>query len=195
MTRMRFSHATVVAYLALFVALGTGGAWALDKVTSKQIAKNAIHSKHIKNGAVKSPKLADGTVSTRKLADGAVTADKLAANEPFRDVGSPGQPAFENGWANYGDDDSPAGFYIDVGGTVHLRGEVITQGGNTAPQIFTLPPGYRPSQDASFPAARIGPPAELAQLSVSPNGAVGGSCATQSTCAVSLDSIAFRAEP
>lgn len=43
----------VVGYLALFVALGGTGAWAADKITSKDIAKNAVRSKHIKAGQVK----------------------------------------------------------------------------------------------------------------------------------------------
>jgi hypothetical protein len=61
-------RSNAVAYVALFVALGGTGAWAADKITSADIAKNAVRSKQIKKNAVK----------TKKIADGAVTADKLA---------------------------------------------------------------------------------------------------------------------
>ena len=50
----RPSHATIVSYLALFVALGGTGAWAAGKVGSGDIAPNAVRSKHIRDGQVKS---------------------------------------------------------------------------------------------------------------------------------------------
>jgi hypothetical protein len=53
-------RSNVVAYVALFAALGGTGAWAADKITSKDIAKNAVRSKHIKNGQVKKRDLASG---------------------------------------------------------------------------------------------------------------------------------------
>jgi hypothetical protein len=43
------THTTVVAYLALFAALATGGAYAADKITSPEIANNTIRSKDLKN--------------------------------------------------------------------------------------------------------------------------------------------------
>jgi hypothetical protein len=46
-------HATVVAYLALFVALG-GSSYAAVKVGSKQIVNNSIASKDIRNNSVTS---------------------------------------------------------------------------------------------------------------------------------------------
>ncbi len=53
----RPTHTTVVAYLALFAALATGGAFAAselsrDSVKKKHIAKNAVRSAEIKNGTV-----------------------------------------------------------------------------------------------------------------------------------------------
>jgi hypothetical protein len=62
------SHA--IAYLALFVALGGTGAWAADKITSKDIAKNAVRSKQIKKNAVKTSEIANRAVTADKLADG-----------------------------------------------------------------------------------------------------------------------------
>ena len=42
-------HTTVAAYLALFVALATGGAYAADKITSSEIKDGAIKSVDLKN--------------------------------------------------------------------------------------------------------------------------------------------------
>jgi hypothetical protein len=67
----RPGHATVVAYLALFVALGGTGAWATHEV---------ILSSDIVDGEVKTPDLANVGVTAPKLATGAVTNAKLAAN-------------------------------------------------------------------------------------------------------------------
>jgi hypothetical protein len=60
----------VVAYLALFVALGGTGAWAADKITSRDIAKGAVRSQHLKASAVRTKHIADGAVTARKLAQG-----------------------------------------------------------------------------------------------------------------------------
>jgi hypothetical protein len=38
------SHTTVVAYLALFVALGTGGAYAVERITSEDVQNNSLRS-------------------------------------------------------------------------------------------------------------------------------------------------------
>ena len=70
----------VVAYVALFIALGGVSAFAADKITSKDIAKNAVKSKHIKASAVKTGDVADGAITTPKLADGAVTTPKIAGS-------------------------------------------------------------------------------------------------------------------
>jgi hypothetical protein len=56
----RPTHGTVVAYLALFVALATGGAYAAGQIGAGDIKDNAVHSKHIKNGQVKARDTAQG---------------------------------------------------------------------------------------------------------------------------------------
>lgn len=70
-----FAHfrRNVVAYLALFVALGSGTALAASQVTGKDIAKNAIKSKHIKDGQVRAADLGPGAVSSDKVADNSLT--------------------------------------------------------------------------------------------------------------------------
>jgi hypothetical protein len=49
----RLSFANVTATIALVAAFGMGGAYAADKIGSKDIGKNAVKSKHIKDGQVK----------------------------------------------------------------------------------------------------------------------------------------------
>jgi formylglycine-generating enzyme required for sulfatase activity len=83
-------RSNVVGYVALFVALSGGTAYALDgsdtvfsddivngQVKTADIGDQEVTTVHIRAGAVTAGKLADGAVSTGKLADGAVTAPKL----------------------------------------------------------------------------------------------------------------------
>jgi hypothetical protein len=76
--RRRPSHSTVVAYLALFVALTTGSAWAAATIGPNDIENNAIRTRHIQNGAVKAQKLANGAVTTGKLAQGSVKTARIS---------------------------------------------------------------------------------------------------------------------
>jgi hypothetical protein len=64
----RPSHPTVVAYLALFVALGGTGAYASHLV---------VNSTDIVDGEVKAPDIANAAVVTDKLQQGAVTSGKV----------------------------------------------------------------------------------------------------------------------
>jgi hypothetical protein len=43
------SHTTVVAYVALFVALSTGGAYAVDRISSDDVQDNSLRSRDLKN--------------------------------------------------------------------------------------------------------------------------------------------------
>jgi hypothetical protein len=77
----RPSHATVVAYLALFIALATGVSWAATKITSsKQIAKNVVTGKHVKNGTLKGKDVKDGKLAGIDVKDGSLAAADLGAN-------------------------------------------------------------------------------------------------------------------
>ena len=75
----RPSHTTVIAYLALFVAL-SGTALAAKKIGPSQLQKNAVTTKKIANAAVTTPKLANDAVTTAKLDNGAVNEGKLKDN-------------------------------------------------------------------------------------------------------------------
>jgi hypothetical protein len=70
------SHTTVVAYLCLFVTLG-GGAYAAQKIGTKQLKKNAVTTSRIKNGAVTRQKLKNGAVNGAKVADGSLTGSDV----------------------------------------------------------------------------------------------------------------------
>jgi hypothetical protein len=76
----RPSHATVVAYLALFVAVSTGGAYAANTVFSSDIVDGEVKTPDLATEAVTGPKLRPGAVGTDRLAGGAVTTDKVKDN-------------------------------------------------------------------------------------------------------------------
>lgn len=65
----------------------------------------------------------------------------LGQVEEWHEVGSSGEPAFENGWVNYA---GAAAFYKDPWGVVHIKGLIKT--GTSGTVCFTLPEGYRPSE-------------------------------------------------
>ena len=77
------SHTTVVAYLALFLALGAGGAMAASQLAKnsvgpKQLKKNSVTGPKIKKNAITSVKVQDGSLSGADLADGTITGAKVA---------------------------------------------------------------------------------------------------------------------
>jgi hypothetical protein len=94
------TYANLIATLALFVALATGGAYAASQlapksvgekqlrpgaVTADKIRKNAVTAPKIKALAVKEGKLAAGAVVGSKLSGQAVTGEKLASNSVTND--------------------------------------------------------------------------------------------------------------
>jgi hypothetical protein len=90
MALRRPSHATVIAYLALFVAIASGTAIAAKKIGPSGLKKNAVTTKKVANAAITTAKLKDDAVKGTKIdnravgeaqieAD-AVTASKLAPN-------------------------------------------------------------------------------------------------------------------
>jgi hypothetical protein len=159
----RPSHATVVAYLALFVALG-GSAYAASQlgkntVGTKQLKKSSVTTAKIKKNAVtgakvKSHTLTGSDINLQKLgtvpsATHAASADSIPLAEPTHLVGAPGEPDFENGSSNSGSKGplnlQSVGFYKDHEGIVHLEGVANVDTGPGLVSVFTLPPGYRPA--------------------------------------------------
>ncbi|MEO8687856.1 MAG: hypothetical protein ABI611_06520 [Solirubrobacteraceae bacterium] len=107
-------------------------------------------------------------------------------------LGTTGNPAFENGWENFGPNlYDTAAFYKDPLGVVHLKGSVS---GGVIGSVFTLPVGYRPAKSQFFAV-----PANNAFGDVLVRGLSEGAQAgkvqlnTGDTSFASLDGITFRA--
>ena len=75
--RPRLTHANVASSIALFIALGTGGAYAADTIGSADIIDESILSQDIKNGEVKTSDLGGAAVSNGKLGTNAVGTGKV----------------------------------------------------------------------------------------------------------------------
>jgi hypothetical protein len=80
----RPSHGTVIAYIALFAALG-GGAMAAsnlskNSVGTKQLKKNSVTKVKIRKKSVTSPKIKKGAVNRSKIKKDAVNGAKIADN-------------------------------------------------------------------------------------------------------------------
>src|SRR4051812_20877917 len=88
--RRGLTFANVCSFIAMTVALGTGGAYAANTIGSADIIDESIQSVDIKNGEVKNPdlgansvtssRIATGNVFNSDLANDAVTSGKVAAN-------------------------------------------------------------------------------------------------------------------
>jgi hypothetical protein len=160
--RPRLTYANVMATIAVFVALGGASYAALklpkNSVGAKQLKKNAVTTAKIKKQAVTGAKVKKGTltgtqinastlgvVPTAQTAQTAQTANSLAPSEAWHEVGTPGEPAFQNDWGNVGNGSTVA-FYKDHDGVVHLKGNAM--GGMPNNAVFQLPPGYRPANGA-----------------------------------------------
>lgn len=200
---MRRPSVAVVA--ALFVAVvalvfsQVGSAVAgIDAVSSKAISKSQV-KKIAKKVADKELKanvpgshvnLADSatTATNATNATTAGTATNLAAPEAFRNIGAAGQPAFTNAWANFGGGRATAGFYIDKGSVVHLKGSIT--GGTSGTSAFTLPVGYRPASDLLFP---VGSGSNLLiNVLLSSTGTVEVFCNGACSGSVGFDAVSFR---
>ena len=73
----RPSHATVVAYLALFVALG-GSAYAVTRVGSRQIVDNSIRSKDLRDNGVRGRDVRNGSLGGDDLRADSVSGFQVA---------------------------------------------------------------------------------------------------------------------
>lgn len=199
--RPRFNHATVIAYLALFVALGgVSYGVATGSIDSRELKNNTIRGKDVKDNGltgkdVKTLTGADidesslGTVPSAGRAD---IASSLVVPEPFREVGGTNQPAFQNSCANALGNTERVGFFKDREGVVHLKGAYS----GCAPLgaiAFQLPAGYRPASGRGpvFPLA--GDATTFVEVIGSGFGSAtdGGVRCAASTCR--LDGITFRA--
>ncbi|WP_025679086.1 hypothetical protein [Paenibacillus massiliensis] len=99
-------------------------------------------------------------------------------------------PTLLNGWINYGSVDSPAGYYRDSLGVVHLQGLVK----NGTSVVFRLPYGYRPAGQLNFASiGSVGASESIARVSIRSNGDVLLTFGAASTF-LSLSGISFLVE-
>jgi hypothetical protein len=200
----RLTYASVVATLALFLALG-GGAYA-----AFTLPPNSVRSRNIVKGQVKRADLGAGAVATGKIAKGAVTRGKIAKAEAVHKVGQSGQPQFFSNnlilWTEVFSGGLEVGFYKDQLGIVHLQGTAlcVSASGNcespTLYWIFTLPPAYRPATTQSFLVVSGNTTGEITvygKAATSLHGRVSPVKADSSSgggfANISLDGISFRA--
>lgn len=153
--RPRLTHSTVVAYLALVVAL-TGTSYAAGLVGSPQIKNNSILSKDVHNHTLKTKDLAPKTLASLKASQGqpvAVAANPGTATDPC----TGGQTLVLCGttsshWLSDGFGIPGVDVWKDSLGNVHIRGSLTASATVAgAPSVFRLPPGMRPRKLVGFP--------------------------------------------
>ena len=99
MTGKLRSHlcSNIVGYVALFVALSLGTAWAAtlskNSVGPKQISKNAVKEPEIAKDAVRASEILDNAVDTDEVSDASLLSEDFAPGElPQGEQGVPGAP-------------------------------------------------------------------------------------------------------
>ena len=76
--RSRFTFANVCSFLALMIAIGTGGAYAANTVFSTDIVDGEVKAADLDNNSVRSTKIGTGQVLNQDLGADAVDGSKVA---------------------------------------------------------------------------------------------------------------------
>jgi hypothetical protein len=74
------SYSNVVASIALFAALGTGGAYAANTIGSSDVIDESLQSVDIKNGEVKNSDIRNSAITSLKINNGSVLNAELGNN-------------------------------------------------------------------------------------------------------------------
>src|SRR5687767_11519700 len=90
MSLVRGIRSNAVAYVALFVALGGTGAYAADRISSKEIESDAVRSAHIKDGQIASADVRDGSLLKNDFAAGQLPAGSQGPVGPKGPAGPQG---------------------------------------------------------------------------------------------------------
>ena len=170
----RPSHGTVVAYLALFIAIG-GSAYAAkqlpkNSVGTKQLKKNAVTKVKIRKNSVNGPRVKNNSltgadIKLTKL--GTVPSARSAATAGTANTANAASTANTANVANSANTLAPSEAWHEVGApgepgflfswenasptaAFYKDHEGIvhlkgTVSGGTEPFVFNLPPGYRPA--------------------------------------------------
>jgi hypothetical protein len=97
-------------------------------------------------------------------------------------------PTLTNSWVNFGGSQTPAGYWKDSFGIVHLRG--LIKSGTAGAAAFTLPSGYRPAHNWIFATIYNSGADALAHIDLSTAGAV--TPTVTASVWLSLDGLSFR---
>jgi hypothetical protein len=210
-----------LALLCLFLILGGGTAWALER--------NSVKSNHIVNGQVKPADVRDDSLAGGGLTGDDIREDTLggvpfaqdsnvaaslngktdddfvaAQGAEFTNIEisswTPGEETcpVTNDWAAISWLERP-GYWRDPFGMVHLRGFAHECG--AAPDlIFTLPAGHRPAkQSHALVPDDIGTGDQYERITIEPSGAVRFTVYGTNTAAashgLSFDGVSFRCAP
>ena len=131
--------------------------------------------------------VAVGTANAAGAAASFARSDHVHAPPPLESrIAVLGGVGFANSWGNYGAGYSPAAYYKDPHGIVHLEG--LIAGGTVALEAFTLPAGYRPPATCLFPSFCA---SGAARVDVNTSGDV-TVISAGSNAFVALDGITFR---
>jgi hypothetical protein len=129
----RPSPALVLAFVALFVALGGTGYAAL------QLPKNSVGSKQIRKGAVKTSEIANNAVTGRKVRPRSLTAADFRVGSLPRGERGPAGPAGPTGPAGSA---RAYGYVTETGTLVSARskgGATVSHTGGTGVYCITIP--------------------------------------------------------
>jgi hypothetical protein len=119
--RPRFNHATVVAYLALFLALGgVSYGVATGSIDSREIKNNNVRSKDIRDNNLQSRDIRNGTVKSIDVGNGSLMAADFAAGQlPAGAQGPQGPQGAQGAQGPKGDkgDAGPTAASVSAAGT------------------------------------------------------------------------------
>jgi hypothetical protein len=90
--RRRPSHATVVAYLALAVALSTGTAYAANTIGSSDVIDNSLLSRDVHNGTLVADDLAVNTIGSGRIKDNSLTMNDIVGADVHGTISLSGVP-------------------------------------------------------------------------------------------------------
>jgi hypothetical protein len=76
--RRRLTFANICSALALFIALGTGGAYAANTIGSADVIDNSLLSQDIRNGTLTADDVANESLGTNRIKNGSLLGVDLA---------------------------------------------------------------------------------------------------------------------
>jgi hypothetical protein len=132
-----------------------------EAITGDKIEKEVITGEKVKAGSLTGAQINASTLGTVPTADRATTANtadrattastaiSVTPPEPWHEVGTPGEPQFQNGCENSSSMEQTVRFYKDHEGVVHLEGRYGSCDAK-GDIVFQLPGGYRPGSTLQF---------------------------------------------